>query len=337
MGLEFERNITKSSNLVILQKLEAFQPEIIHVDEPERLFLGLFKAPGVEFAKHNQIPCVGFFHTDFISYIEDYFVFSRGATILFKWISKRVISKVFNLYNSTLVASTTAYKQTLAMGINNVIFGNFLGVSLDQFNSSLKSEQFFTKTYNNPEIDQKLKLVFLGRLTPDKGWNFTIDAFSEIAKNNNNLDSLAIIVAGDGSLRDKIDEKLTQLGLNVYLLSRVPPEIVPALLINSDIHVTTSEKETTGLTILEAFAAGIPVIAPRAGGVIDTVQEGQNGFLFAPKNIEDFAQKLQRLIDNPDLRHSMGIQGRNYAIQHDWNTAVDNLLNAWQAQIDLQH
>ncbi len=108
---------------------------------------------------------------------------------------------------------------------------------------------------------------------------------------------------------------------------------MPALLANSDIHVTNSEKETRGLTVLEASAAGIPVIAPRAGGLTDSIQDGCNGFLFNPQNQDDFVKKLKLLIDSPTLRQAMGAKGREYVARYSWDNAIENLLKIWEEQI----
>ncbi|MGB3790404.1 MAG: glycosyltransferase, partial [Phormidesmis sp.] len=72
MGVEFERNLSGKANRLLNQELAAFEPDIVHVDEPDRIFLGLLKAPGVAYAKQHNIPCVGFYHTNFIDYIEDF-------------------------------------------------------------------------------------------------------------------------------------------------------------------------------------------------------------------------------------------------------------------------
>ena len=60
-GLDFERNVSRKSYQVVLQELQNFQPDIIHVDEPERLFTGFLKIPGIDYAKRAGIPCLSFF------------------------------------------------------------------------------------------------------------------------------------------------------------------------------------------------------------------------------------------------------------------------------------
>lgn len=329
MGLDFERNVTRKSYQIVLQELQKFKPDIIHVDEPERLYIGFLRTPGVDFAKRSRIPCVSFFHTNLIDYGKDYFSVPYLVDAMLKSALKLPLAWLYNSYDATLVASSVTHQKLFKMGFNNLINGNFLGVDTAKFHPRLREEKFFENKYGLADITQKLKLVFLGRLTPDKGWRFTIDAFSNLHQVN--LENIALIIAGDGFMREEITERLGKF--NTYLVGRIIPDDVPALLANSDIHVTNSEKETRGLTVLEAFAAGIPVIAPRAGGIIDSIQDGINGFLFNPGDQNDFIKKLKILIDNPALRQAMGDKGTLSVAEYSWDNAVKNLLKIWEEQI----
>lgn len=341
MDLDFERNISRGAYKILLKELAQFQPDVIHVDEPDRHFLSLFKYPGVAFARQKNIPCVGFFHTNFIEYIDDYFALPPFLITVLKSISKFLIARNYNSYDATLTASAETQRKLIQMGIRNTIHADLLGVDIEQFNPALRDNQFFAQQYGLSNIDGKLKIIFLGRLTPDKGWDFTIDALTKFVKQfepihseRSRVENLAFVIAGDGPMRDRIASCFKDLGLNAALLGRVSPDHIPALLMNCDIHITTSEKETKGLTLLESFAAGIPVIAPRAGGVIDSIQEGENGLLFEPGNQQDFINKLTYLIDHPATRQEMGVLAKAYVSRHTWAQAVDTLINLWQQQID---
>ncbi len=331
-GLDFERNVSKKSYQVVLQELQSFQPDIVHVDEPERLFAGFLKIAGVDYARRAGIPCISFFHTNLLEYGKDYFSTPTAIDVVVKYVLKFPLAWIYNAYDLTLVSSQVTHQKLTKLGINNLLAEELLGIDISKFSSELKQTEFFTNNYQLPNIEQKVKLIFLGRLTPDKGWNFTVDAFKNIAQEVN-LENVALIIAGDGSMRDRITEKLSTLTPDTYLLGRVSPDDVPALLVNSDIHVTTSEKETKGLTILEALAAGIPVLAPRAGGLVDSIKNGENGLLFEPQNRTDFIIKLKTLIDNPSLRQTMGIKAKESVAGYSWEQASKNLLKIWQQQI----
>jgi glycosyltransferase involved in cell wall biosynthesis len=333
LGLDFERNVSRKSYQVVLQELQSFQPDIIHVDEPERLFTGFLKIPGIDYAKRAGIPCVSFFHTNLLEYGKDYFNTPAIIDRIIRYILKFPLAWIYNAYDLTLVSSRVTQQKLTKLGIKNLLREELLGIDIANFSPQLKQTNFFTNKYQLPNIEQKVKLIFLGRLAPDKGWNFTIDAFTKIAQEVN-LEDVALIIAGDGSMRDRISQKLSALAPHTYLLGRISPEDVPALLVNSDIHVTTSEKETKGLTVLEAFAAGIPVLAPRAGGLVDSIEDGENGLLFAPQDKADFTRKLKTLINELSLRQKMGIKAKESVAGYSWEQATKNLLKIWQQQIE---
>ena len=332
LGLDFERNVSRKSYQIVSQELHNFQPDIIHVDEPERLFTGFLKIPGIAYAKRASIPCISFFHTNLLEYGKDYFNTPIVIDRVIKYILKLPLAWIYNSYDLTLVSSQITQQKLAKLGIDNLLTEELLGINIPKFSPELEQTDFFKRKYQISNIDSKVKLIFLGRLTPDKGWKFTIDAFAKIAQDVN-LENIALIIAGDGSMRDRISQELTKLIPQTHLLGRVSPEDVPALLVNSDIHITTSEKETKGLTVLEAFAAGIPVIAPRAGGLVDSIQDGENGLLFTPQDKADFISKLKTLIDNPSLRQTMGAKARESVAGYSWEQATKNLLKIWQQQI----
>ena len=282
---------------------------------------------------------MSFLHTNFIEYLEDYFTLPTPIIRLMQCISKRIVSRIYNAYDLTLISSQTTYSMALKMGIKNAVKAELLGINLAEFDIALRRDRFFAQTYHLPNLDSKIKLLFLGRLTPDKGWKFTLRALTQMARNpqyQDLLSSVALIIAGDGSMRTEIAKALSPLPCPVHFLGRIDPTAVPALLLNSDIHVTASEKETKGLTLLEAFAAGVPVLAPRAGGIIDSLESGQTGLLFQPQNTADFAAKLQQLVSDPALRQYMGAGGRAVAAGADWDEAVGRLIEIWQQQIELK-
>lgn len=335
VGLDYELNPSRSSYKTILAELQKFQPDIVHVDEPERLFVSLWRVAGVDYAKRAAIPCVSFFRTNFLDYVEDYFKLPGIIMAIVKSAIARMIVYVYNSYNLTLVTSKITQPKIKALGIKNTLHSNLVGFDAERFNGNSPEADFFERQYRLPQVDKQIKLVFLGRLYPDKGWNFTLSAFRLVAQKID-LDRLAIIIMGDGPMRQEIAAKLGELTPHIHFLGRVSPENVPSVLVNCDLHVTTSEKETRGLTILEALAAGIPVLAPRAGGVMENIEAGKNGFLFTPQDKEDFASKLQTLIDDKALRKQMGTYGKKMVERYSWDNSIRNLIEIWQQQIALQ-
>jgi glycosyltransferase involved in cell wall biosynthesis len=332
IALDFERDLTIKSYQILLKKLAQFKPDLIHVDEAERLGFCLLKLPGVKYAQQQQIPCVAWFHTNYLDYLDDYLKLPRGVNGLLKKILGSIFAKIYNAYDSTLVSSSITAHKIRQMGIKNISYAELLGCDLSQFNQIHKTTNFFSESYNLPGLEGKTKLIFMGRLTPDKGWAFALQTLVKLPSDIRH--QIAIIIAGDGSLNQEIEQTLKQFLPDVYLLGRISPQAVPSLLVNGDLFITNSEKETRGLTVIEAAAAGIPAIAPRAGGVMDTILDGQTGYLYQPQNQADFLDKLTRLITDPQLRQSMGSQAQALAQQYSWQQTVDNLVEIWSQEIN---
>ncbi|HEY9769884.1 MAG TPA: glycosyltransferase [Coleofasciculaceae cyanobacterium] len=331
IALDFERDVTINSYQIVIKELAKFKPDIIHVDEAERLGVCLLKLPGVKYARQNNIPCVAWFHTNYIDYFDDYFDLPLEFNKLIKKILSFIFAKIYNSYDLTLVSSPNTAQKIKNIAVKNIYFAELLGCDISQFNQIKRTSNFFTEQYNLPHLDNKIKLIFIGRLTPDKGWNFAGESLAELPREI--LDKIAIIIAGDGTLKNQIEQTLKQITSNIYLLGRIAPETVPELLTNGNIFITNSEKETRGLTVIEAAAAGIPAIAPRAGGVVDTIKDGSTGFLYQPQNKADFLNKLTLLISDDNLRQSMGAKAQQIAQQWNWKQTVKNLVEIWKKEI----
>ncbi len=331
IALDFERDLIIKSYQIVLKKLEQFKPDLIHVDEAERLGICLLKLPGVKYAQQHQIPCIAWFHTNYIDYLDDYFTLPLGINRFIKKVLALIFAKIYNSYDCTLVSSSITAHKLERMGIKNITCAELLGCDLSQFANSNKAADFFTVKYNLSNLENKIKLIFIGRLTPDKGWNFVLTALAKLPAQFS--DQIVIIIVGDGSLKTEIKQTLKQLRIKVHLLGRIRPEFIPELLVNSDIFITNSEKETKGLTVIEAAAAGIPAIAPRAGGVTDTIIDGETGWLYEPQNQADFLDKLTRLIADTQLRQSMGMKAQELAQQYSWQQTVNNLVEIWQQKM----
>ena len=339
LALDFERDVTIKSYSIVVRELARFQPDIIHVDEAERLGVCFLKRAGIKFARQHHLPCVAWFHTNYIDYFDDYFQLPVGLNRVIKKVLGWVFTKIYNAYDLTLVSSTVTATELNAMGINNLCCGELLGCDLERFNRDPKARRkpnraidlSLEEQYNLPDLANKIKLIFIGRLTPDKGWEFTSKSLAKLPPDI--LDQVAIVIAGDGTLKTEIERTLKQLTTEVYLLDRIPHQSIPALLTNGDIFITNSEKETRGLTVIEAAAAGIPAIAPRAGGVIDTIQDGETGYLYQPQDIADFTAKLTILINRKSLRESMGAKAKIMAQQWSWQQVTNNLIDIWANEI----
>ena len=138
---------------------------------------------------------------------------------------------------------------------------------------------------------------------------------------------LRLVIVGDGPEREALTAQADQLSLNEVVWLTGDRDDIPELLRAMDVFVLPSLGEGLPLTILEAMATGLPVIATTVGGVPELVREGTTGLLFPPRNAEALAQAIITLIEDPSLRHSMGRTAETHIRQNfSWQGTIDSYL-----------
>lgn len=143
-------------------------------------------------------------------------------------------------------------------------------------------------------------ILFIGRLTEIKGLDLLLKAMRE-------LEGLELLVAGDGPCRDALENKARQLRVSARFLGRVSATVRDELFVCSDAVVIPSRVMPDGrtegmpLVCLEAMIAGRPVIAARAGGLGELIDDGENGLLFEPGDDRMLADKLKLVLNDPGL------------------------------------
>jgi glycosyltransferase involved in cell wall biosynthesis len=120
-------------------------------------------------------------------------------------------------------------------------------------------------------------------------------------------------VVGEGPDRPELEREIARLGVALELVGE--RDDVPALLAASDVFVLSSKSEGMPIAILEAMAAGLPIVATRVGGVPELVVEGGTGLLVPPGDVEALAAGLRQLLGDSDLRRRLGAAGRTRAEQ----------------------
>lgn len=156
-------------------------------------------------------------------------------------------------------------------------------------------------------------VVTVARLSPEKDIPTLIRAAALAAARN---PSFRLEIAGDGPCQEELERLVADLGLSghVRLLGKITD--VPGLLARSSLFVLPSLTEGVSLTLLEAMAAGLPVVATAVGGTPEVVLEGKTGWLVAPGNPEAMAARMCQVLDNPALGQSMGRQGHERVKEH---------------------
>jgi glycosyltransferase involved in cell wall biosynthesis len=136
-----------------------------------------------------------------------------------------------------------------------------------------------------------------------------------------------LVVVGDGEAKAEIEAMFAPLGAErVRFVGAVPPEALPGIHAAADLMVWPACREAYGMALLEAQAAGVPVVAGAEGGVPDIVEHEATGFLVAPRRPEALAAAARRLLAEPGLGHAMGQAAQVRAVaRHDVAVAQGRL------------
>jgi glycosyltransferase involved in cell wall biosynthesis len=160
-------------------------------------------------------------------------------------------------------------------------------------------------------LDEQAKVaVIVARLYPEKNHLMLLEAFAEVARR---IEHARLLVVGDGTEREAIERKIKELNLgNAVQLLGVRRD-VPRLLAAADLFVLSSDREGLPIAVLEAMAAGKPVVATAVGDLPTVVQDGETGRLVPPKNSAAFSAAIIEILTDLDLSLKLETNARRAA------------------------
>lgn len=175
-----------------------------------------------------------------------------------------------------------------------------------------------------PPLAGPLRLLFVGRLSPQKNLPTLLDALHRLPPGVD----WQLTLAGDGPDRAALESLAGQLSLRERLHFRgwVARPDLPALYRAADLFVLPSWDEGMPNAMLEAMASGLPVLASRIAGNEELVADGLNGYLVPPDDPAALSHHLARLADDADLRRRLGAASRAAAESRDWGTVAERYL-----------
>jgi len=147
----------------------------------------------------------------------------------------------------------------------------------------------------------------IGRMHRVKGLYILLAAFAQLAELNR---SVHLLFVGEGTDRQLLIDQAQDFGLNSKVTFLAFQKDIPKLLPALDLFVAASLHEGMPNAVIEAMAAGLPVVATDVGGTPEVVQDGQTGFLVPPGEYEALAISICKLLEDPDLRCRMGKEGK---------------------------
>ena len=191
------------------------------------------------------------------------------------------------------------------------------GIDLNRFcrqNAGSKSKD----ETDQPEPTGNKGFIFItvGRLVDVKNHKLLIDAFKLATEQSDALKNTALNIVGDGPNHDDLQKQIDHSGLSEQVKLLGNRTNVAELLLESDVFLLSSKYEAQPMTILEAMACQLPVIVPNVGGLGFLIEDGKNGTLVKPNDIQSMADALITAVQQFDTVKDYGKAGRAFVEKH---------------------
>ncbi len=277
-----------------------FQPDVIHAVDP--VLLGI---AGIYYASSLRIPLVVSYHTQLPKYLH-YYRLGSVEGLVWKLLRTRHNSAALNLCTSSAMVHDLTHH-----GISRVMLWQ-RGIDTDLFCPARASHEM--RTYLSQGHPNSPLLLYVGRLSAEKN-------IEQLKTLLGAIPDARLALVGGGPHRDTLAKHFQ--GTPTFFTGYMEGQRLASAFSSADMFVLPSRTETLGLVLLEAMAAGCPVIAARAGGIPDLIEEGVSGFLF---NEEQEAIQAARLIlGDPTRRESVRRYAREEAERWSWTAATAQL------------
>jgi glycosyltransferase involved in cell wall biosynthesis len=293
----------------VSEALDQFRPDLVHVVNPAVLGLG-----GIWLARTRGLPLVASYHTHLPKYLEHY---GMGMLEPLLW---ELLKAAHNQAQLNLCTSTAMVEELSEKGIQNTALWQ-RGVDTELFTPDLRSNSMRRRLHGDHDDTSHL-LLYIGRLSAEK----------QIERIRPVLDALPharLALVGDGPHRQQLERVFegTPTTFVGYLSGR---ELASAYA-SGDAFLFPSSTETLGLVLLEAMAAGCPVVGARRGGIPDIVTDGENGRLYDPEDPESLTEAVSGLLGDDTARARLRLAARREAERWGWAGATDQLRNYYRA------
>lgn len=287
--------------------LEKFRPDLVHVVNPAVLGLA-----GVYYAKTMQIPLVASYHTHLPQYLQHY-----GLAML-EGVLWELIKATHNQAQLNLCTSTAMVEELRQHGIERLDLWQ-RGVDTETFHPELASQEM--RSHLSQGHPESPLFLYVGRLGAEK----EIERIKPVLEA---IPGARLALVGDGPNRSVLEKHFA--GTPTHFVGYLQGKELGSAYASADAFIFPSRTETLGLVLLEAMAAGCPVVAARSGGIPDIVTDGVNGYLFDPTDENGAIAATQRLLERQDERELLRQNARTEAERWSWAAATRQLQNYYR-------
>jgi len=321
--LDPEDRLMKSAKIhELTPKFHMHEFDIVHIQTP---FLAHYA--GIKLARALDVPTIETYHTFFEEYLYHY------VPLLPKFITRRITRSFSrsqcNSVNAVIVPSTAMSTVLQQYGCNTPIHIAPTGIQMAKFESGMGSR--FRAKHNIPE--ERQLLLHVGRVAHEKNIGFLLNMVARLKVDH---PQVLFLICGEGPAKTDLEQQVKRMGLvdNVMFVGYLDRETeLLDCYRAADVFVFASRTETQGLVLLEAMALGVAVVSTAVMGTIDILSPNR-GALVAQEDTEDFSAKVSRLLNNRELRLSIGDEGRRYAETWSAPATARRVVDIYQGVID---
>ena len=297
----------------VVEDLEAFQPDIVHV--ATEFSLGI---AGLKAARQLNLPLIASAHTDYDQYAARYGVpwALRAGWHYLRWFygqAHRVLCPS-RIYEQSVHRHGVTHTGIWSRGVDPAVFS-----------AAWRSDAYRAAFGVGPD---DLLVTYIGRIAREKNLGLLLEAWETLAPDRG---AGKLVLVGRGPLEDEIRRREIQ-GVHVTGLLQGPA--LSAAYASADIFTFPSTTETFGNSLLEAMGSGLPSLVAAAGGVLEFAEHGGNAWLVEPDSTPAIVAGLRRLLTDAALRRQLGAGALATARARDWGGVYDQLLEDYQLAID---
>jgi glycosyltransferase involved in cell wall biosynthesis len=251
------------------------------------------------------------------------FHFYRGAPCK-NWLIYYNIEKYLSKYTDILVTiNKEDYARAKDFYSKKVVFVPGVGIDLSRFENIKISRKEKRAELGIP--DNSVVLLSIGEMNKRKNHETVLKALVQL-KNKNYV----YLVCGCGELESYLMNLADKFSISNKVKFLGFRNDIPEICIASDIFVFPSYQEGLPVSVMEAMSAGLPVICARIRGNTDLIQDGYGGFIHAPEDCIGFAQSIDKLIENNELRKEMGKRNKEEVKKYDKHVVKERMKEIYQ-------
>jgi len=173
-------------------------------------------------------------------------------------------------------------------------------------------------------------IVCVGRLIERKGQHYLIRAFSQLLTKKPMAATLTFVGTGDSEESLRLLAKNLGIDSSVTFRGFVPRHEMPSIYRDADVFVLPSQSEGMSMALLESMACGLPVVVTDVGGTQELVKDGVNGLVIQWADVSALVAAVERVIDDHELRQTMGRQNRLIAQNFNWQSIARSYIRTMQ-------